>query len=692
MKNSWLHIFILLLIQMPLFAQPQNEADSLKKELELAVDIHRSTILSRLSEIYQKTDPQQSISFDLENYQLQLRLKNRRDASSTLNNLGVSYYMMGNYQQALDYFEQSLSLREEFNDTANIVKTLNNLGVISQIVGDYEKALAFLQKSLLFKIALADTLSIAKTLNNIGVVYMDLGKYSDAWKFMKQALDYYTLKNDLSGIAASYNNLGQLFNEEKMADSALSYYSLSLEIKRKIGDRRGIGNTLNNMGMIYFEKKLHSQAIELFEEAKEIRTQLDDNFGLSSTLNNLANLYFSEKNYPKAIEFFRKSLEIAESENLKGILQRNYAGLAQLFDETGRTADALKYYKLLNAIKDSLYKEDINKQLGDLQLKYQTEKSKKENEILKQKNQIQELQLKISTERQTKLYVLIMLLVAGGIAAFLIMQNRSNRRLNAQLQKHNDELGIKVAQRTSELEESNKTKDQIFSIIAHDLKSPFNSLLGLTDLLSESFDSLSDDEKKEFIKYTKESVENLYRLLENLLNWSHTQTGRLKLSPEPLQIDTIIYDTLDLFYPQSQKKSIALTVEVETMAQAYADKETVKTVLRNLISNAIKFTPIGGKVTINYSLTEFAETGQMITIAVKDTGVGIPLEKQHFLFENPGQVKSPGTSYEKGTGLGLLLCKDFIEKNQGQISISSESGKGSTFAFTLPVYNNNNQI
>ena len=688
MKKTFLLIITWFLFQVPLLADQQSETDSLKKELQTAVDSRRSQILSRLSEILQKTDLQQSIVFDLENLTIQNRLKNRRDASTTLNNLGVSYYMMGNYQQSLGYFEQSLALREEFNDTLNIVKTLNNLGVISQIVGDYEKAVAFLQKSLLFKIALADTLSIAKTLNNIGVVYMDLGKYSDAGKFMKQALDYYQLKKDSSGIAASYNNLGQLFSENKMADSALAFYALSLEIKRKIGDRRGIGNTLNNMGMIYFEKKQNDKAVNLFEEAREIRTQLGDNFGLSSTLNNLANLYFTEKTYPKAIEFFRKSLEIAEAENLKGILQRNYAGLAQLFDETGRTADALKYYKLLNSIKDSLYKEDINKQLADLNLKYQTEKSKKENELLKRENQIQELKLNVSEERQKQLYFVILLLIAIGVAAFMIMQNRNNRRMNDQLHRLNQELEVKVALRTAELAESNNTKDQLFSIIAHDLKSPFNSLLGLTELLSESFDTLTEEEKKEFIKYTKESVENLYRLLENLLNWSLTQTGKLQLNPEPLKMDILINDTLNLFYQQSQKKSLLMSVELETTEMAFADEETIKTVLRNLVSNAIKFTPIGGKVTVNLSMINNPETGKMLQTTVNDTGVGIPPEKQQILFESPRQVKSLGTSYEKGTGLGLLLCKEFVEKNHGRISIFSEPDNGSSFAFTLPVYKN----
>jgi len=687
MKKYLIQLIIWFIIVVPLYADRQSEIDSLKKELVHATDFHRSQILGKLSELCQKTDLEQSIVYDLENLDLQIKLGNRRDASTTLNNLGVANYMKGNYLQSLDYFEKSLALREEFNDTVNIVKTLNNLGVISQIAGDFEKAVAFHQKSLLFKIALADTLSIAKTMNNIGVVYMDLGKYPDARKFMKQALEYYIIKRDSSGVAASYNNMGQLFNENKMIDSALIYYSLSLEIKRKIHDLRGIGNTLNNMGMIYFDKKQNEKATELFEEALQIRAELGDRFGLSSTLNNLANLYYSEKKYPKAIEFFRKSLEIADSEKLNVMKQRNYTGLAGLYDETGRKEDALKYYKLLNAIKDSIYKEDLNKQLGDLTLKYQNEKSKKENEILTHENQIQELELKVADTRQIILFVVIMLLVAGGIVVFMIMKNRSNHLLNEQLQQLNRELEMKVAQRTAELENSNKSKDQLFSIIAHDLKSPFNSLLGLTELLSESFESLTEEEKKEFIKYTRESVENLYRLLENLLNWSITQTGKLRLNAEPLEMGLLINDTLSLLHQQIIKKQLITNIELESDEMAFADKETVKTILRNLITNAIKFTPAGGKITIKYRLNENFRNGKMVEITVSDNGVGISSENQELLFKNPQLIKTQGTSYEKGTGLGLILCKDFVEKNNGQISVLSEPGKGSSFTFSLPVAN-----
>jgi|GEM_PF-1121075 len=687
MKKYLIQLIIWFIIVVPLYADRQSEIDSLKKELVHATDFPRSQILGKLSELCQKTDLEQSIVYDLENLDLQIKLGNRRDASTTLNNLGVANYMKGNYLQSLDYFEKSLALREEFNDTVNIVKTLNNLGVISQIAGDFEKAVAFHQKSLLFKIALADTLSIAKTMNNIGVVYMDLGKYPDARKFMKQALEYYIIKRDSSGVAASYNNMGQLFNENKMIDSALIYYSLSLEIKRKIHDLRGIGNTLNNMGMIYFDKKQNEKATELFEEALQIRAELGDRFGLSSTLNNLANLYYSEKKYPKAIEFFRKSLEIADSEKLNVMKQRNYTGLAGLYDETGRKEDALKYYKLLNAIKDSIYKEDLNKQLGDLTLKYQNEKSKKENEILTHENQIQELELKVADTRQIILFVVIMLLVAGGIVVFMIMKNRSNHLLNEQLQQLNRELEMKVAQRTAELENSNKSKDQLFSIIAHDLKSPFNSLLGLTELLSESFESLTEEEKKEFIKYTRESVENLYRLLENLLNWSITQTGKLRLNAEPLEMGLLINDTLSLLHQQIIKKQLITSIELESDEMAFADQETVKTILRNLITNAIKFTPAGGKITIKYRLNENFRNGKMVEITVSDNGVGISPENQELLFKNPQLIKTQGTSYEKGTGLGLILCKDFVEKNNGQISVLSEPGKGSSFTFSLPVAN-----
>lgn len=685
MKKIIVHLLGWCILIMPIYAGQQSEADSLKKELLTAVDQQRSLILGRLSELCQKSDLKQSIAYDLENLEIQLRLNNRRDASSTLNNLGVGYYMQGDYQEALRYFEQSLNLREEFNDTINIVKTLNNLGVISQIAADYEKAIAYHKKSLLFKIALGDTLSIAKTMNNIGVVYMDLGKFEDARQFMQQALGYYLMKKDSSGIAASYNNLGQLFGDDKKQDSALNYYALSLEIKRKIHDQRGIGNTLNNMGMIYFEKNQKQKAIELFEEAMKIRTNLGDKFGLSSTLNNLANLYYSEKNYSEATRFFKESLKIAEQEQLKGVLQRNYSGLANLYNETGNKDEALKYYKLLNAIKDSIYKEDLNKQLGDLNLKYQHEKSKKENEILKKENQIQELQLKVASIKQWVLLTVLLLMLAGGFATFLVMKNKHHKRLTDELQRHNQELEDKVARRTSELENSNKSKDQLFSIIAHDLRSPFNSLLGLTELLSDSFDSLTNDEKKEFIKYTKESVETLYRLLENLLSWAMAQTGKLLLQPEPLEMEALIKDTLHIFHQQMLKKQIKPKIELETDEYAFADRETVKTILRNLISNAVKFTNEGGDVTVKCRLLSNLQHDKMIEITVTDNGVGISEEKLKILFDSPHKVKSPGTSFEKGTGLGLMLCKDFVEKNHGNLTVISETGKGSSFIFTLPV-------
>jgi signal transduction histidine kinase len=374
--------------------------------------------------------------------------------------------------------------------------------------------------------------------------------------------------------------------------------------------------------------------------------------------------------------------------NLKGMLKRNYAGLAQLYDMTGKTNEALKFYKLLDAIKDSIFKEDLNKQLADFNLKYETEKAKRENEILTKENEIQELQLKVSNERQIKLYAVILLLFAGSILVVLVMRNRNNKKLNDQLQLSNQQLEVRIKQRTKEIEEANKTKDQFFSIIAHDLKSPFNALLGLSVMLDDNYETLTDPERKEFIHYLREAVDTLYQLLENLLNWSVSQRGILQLFPSKLQINNIIEDTLLLFSQQAQMKNITFSFENKTHEQAYADADTVKTILRNLISNAIKFSPLGGKVIIKTALSEISDGAPLYEVQISDSGVGIPQDKQEIIFENPMEVKTKGTSNEKGTGLGLLICKDFVQKNNGQISLISEPGKGSTFIFTLPLFKN----
>ncbi|MFP4469487.1 MAG: tetratricopeptide repeat protein [Bacteroidales bacterium] len=674
----------LLLLGFSAVGQFRKQIDSLESILPGADNDEKGVILGRLSELYQAVDIQKSIAYDLQNLEIQRQLNLQSKQSDLLNDLGISHYMIGDYAGAMGYFEQSLALRRQFQDTLNVVKTLNNLGVISQIIGDFDKALEYLQQSLIYKIQLNDTLSTAKTLNNIGVIYKDAQKHEVARQFLEQALEKYLAVNDSSGIAAAHNNLGQVYEAIGIADSALLFFEQSLDIKRKIGDRRGIANTLNNIGMIYGDQGKSAEALQYFAEAVEIRRELSDQFGLASVLNNMANLYLMRDDYEMALRFFRKSTEIAEAANLTGIRMRNYAGLSAYFEETGTVDSSLRYLKLATAIKDSIYNQDLKESLADLRIRYETEKSNRENKILLQKNEIQQLQIENDKKQKMQFVAVIFLLFFGSITVVLYLQYRYNRRMNERLQVVNAGLEARVKARTAELEESNQTRDRFFSIVAHDLKSPFNSLLGFTEILNDDYDRMGDYKKRELIRYLRESAESVYRLLENLLEWSSAQTGRMQLKPRRIELCRLAHETMAAATSIAHNKKISLKQQCDSEVYTFADEDTIRTVFRNLLSNAIKFTDRNGSVVVSVNTIRDESGKHWARVAVSDTGTGIREEDQGRLFDLTNNKPASGTDNETGTGLGLPLCRDFIRLNGGSIHVESTWGNGSTFYFILP--------
>jgi signal transduction histidine kinase len=256
-----------------------------------------------------------------------------------------------------------------------------------------------------------------------------------------------------------------------------------------------------------------------------------------------------------------------------------------------------------------------------------------------------------------------------------------------ELQKLNEDLDQKVKTRTRELEiyatelkELNATKDKFFGIIAHDLKNPLSSLIGASELLINYVNQLDKDNILNISMLLHGSARQGYALLENLLEWSMTQTGKLEFSPQKLILNEIIKDTISIFKTQATNKNVDLQCKINGILEAEFDKNLIGSVLRNLLSNAIKFTPKNGKVFIHAHKVQ-----ENIEISVKDTGIGIPEDIGNNIFRIDVKYTREGTEQEKGTGLGLLLCKEFIEKHGGRIWVGSKLGEGSEFKFTIPL-------
>lgn len=325
------------------------------------------------------------------------------------------------------------------------------------------------------------------------------------------------------------------------------------------------------------------------------------------------------------------------------------------------------------------------------------------------------------------IYAYIAYLVLAVILIVLVINRRERKLLNEK-----KKLEANVAERTAEiglqkkkLEELNAEKDKFFSILAHDLKNPFANLYSMSELAAKNFTSLDDDEKIQILQSINKSAEFIYNLLENLLTWSKSQSGRIEYNPVKFDLTSLIQENLNLHKAPAGAKGVMLKSDLKEAVHACADREMINTVLRNLINNAVKFTDKGGKVEVIVSkqdagnqdvskpdLTEpdedkqvaseqvaseqvtgnqgvneqgLSQPDQYIEVRVKDEGVGISAENLQKLFQIDVKFKSKGTMGETGTGLGLILCREFVEKNGGKIWAESEVGVGSSFFFTIPV-------
>ena len=264
----------------------------------------------------------------------------------------------------------------------------------------------------------------------------------------------------------------------------------------------------------------------------------------------------------------------------------------------------------------------------------------------------------------------------------LRQQNETLERYAEMLAQKNEELKAKNAEldeKNNQLNLLNADKDKFFSIIAHDLRNPIGALRELPQIIAENLDNYSKDELRRLIAMQRDAARNLFELLENLLTWSRMQRGLIDFNPEPIQISALVQRSIALLMPSAAQKTITLTQAVNPSLLGMADHKMVDAVVRNLISNAIKFTNQGGTIEVSGK-----DDGAFMTIAVKDNGVGIGEKFLPKLFRIDEQYRRTGTANERGTGLGLILCKEFVERNGGEIRVESEVGNGSTFSFTLP--------
>jgi len=276
-------------------------------------------------------------------------------------------------------------------------------------------------------------------------------------------------------------------------------------------------------------------------------------------------------------------------------------------------------------------------------------------------------------------YILSVLILVGLIYGLIIYRERRLMLDKQTLQKKVDEQTHQLTEKNEELQIINSEKDKLFSIIAHDLRSPFSSFLGLTQVMAEELETLSMDQLQEIAGSMRKSATNLFRLLENLLQWSRIQQGSIPFYPAQIELIPIVEESIALVIDSANKKGIEIKYDIPYNTMVYADSNMLQTIIRNIVSNAVKFTPKNGKVDIEARTI----SGKNVEISIGDTGIGMSSSVVDNLFRLGSQTNRTGTDGEPSTGLGLIICKEFIDKQGGKIWVESEEGKGSVFYFTI---------
>lgn len=582
--------------------------------------------------------------------------------------LGAYYYLSANFGLAIANYQKALELTTENNKAK--AQIYYALGDCNYALGNLPNAI----KLSLEALKIFETLNLPNELINVYVlissIYERQNSFTKAIEFNLKAAQIFENNKNTFRTLTVYENIGKIYALQKKYKLSEVYYKKALSIYKSIGNKAGEAITYQNIAKLYYAQMDYKRALKFYQMSYNISKQANSGVLETSILLGLGNTELMLNNYGVAEQNYKQALQKAKLLNQRFELKEAYEGLA-IISKSNNQGLASKTFSLLsNQIKDSLFNDSILASVTNTQLIYDKEKAQQQLSLLKQNEELSKAQLVKEKQLRNMLLAIVGLFVLLAIVFFYFFIN--NKRISKSLANQNKILEIQ----TEELGRLNNVKDRFFSIISHDLRNNLTTMKLYFDLMSNK--KYKPENTEELTRQIASSVENNIDLLENLLVWAAAQIKGMPLVFEPLNVIELVDKNIALAASLAHQKNINLVNLCNEEDVVFADGNTINLVLRNLIVNAIKFTNDGGEVSIA-SITENGVT----KVSVIDNGIGIDKDKLNKLFTQHKNPSTQGTANEKGTGLGLMLCHDFIKQNNGTIYAESEKGQGTVFTFEL---------
>ena len=608
-------------------------------------------------------------------------------------------------------YEKSLAIDYAYGKANSIFLQ----GFSRDLLGEFDSALVYYFDALEMMENLNQEKKIAIINEYIGIVYRYKGDYARSMNYYLKAQDLYEKQQDSLRIGNTYNSIGNLFFDRSEFKKAEEYYLKALEIKRKYASPNSIANTLGNLATIKNQlNKDREEALAMSREVVRIKKSINDLYGLSIAYMTLSNSFENLNRLDSALYYVEKSVEIDRKLTLNEALSGDLRQAARVYIKLNRLELARKYldeakaaailagspnnlksiyqeyakldtlsgnyqrgfrnYLKAEILNDSIFNDETKSRIAVLEAEYDFEKEKDSIRYANERERLL-LESELIEQKESNIRIIILLAALAVITGLIFWLYRARTQSNKKLKSLNDA----ATKQKEQLEILVETKDRMLSVIAHDLRGPMSIYQGSSFVIRDLLKHKEYDELINFGNYLEENSIRITQLLDNLLNWALEQGNRFSYHPEKVNLKQAVTESLDLFAPLAEIKGIKLTSEIDEDKFVWADKNSMLGIIRNLVNNAIKFTPENGHVSIDQ-----IETPKFVGFTVKDTGTGIPKEKLDTIFEMDSEKVTRGTMGEKGSGLGLSLVYDFVRVNKGKITVESSEGKGSTFTVLFP--------
>ncbi|MFN1835383.1 tetratricopeptide repeat protein [Balneola sp. MJW-20] len=637
-----------------LITKSRREADSLglknaEKDLLLSYSV---LYLAEQKYDSAMTATQQGLRMDLED---SLEVK-------YLNQLGTILRFQSDYVESLKAYNRAYNLAKELNDKDYTIGILQNMAVSYKGIGQLDRSIQHFTEALSYAREVQDTTLLIVVTNNIGDTYNDMEEFDKASVYLKESSELAALKGYQSDLLRVTTNLAISQSGLKRYEQALGLYQNALELSEEV--RPGIPpfQIEYNLGQLYLEWGMPDSASKYFNASLEACLKYGIGQGIYYNNLGLAELSKNKGNNEMALLYLEDAYDLARESGSLNDIKESSGLLYELHKLMGDNSKALTYFEEKEQAEDSLSAISTQQAVAETEARLELVRQQTINERLEAEKAKQDAVLANQQVIIIAGAVIVLLIIAGMI--YVIRSDRKVAKINRELRKQKEKLEL-----------ASKEKDRLFAIIAHDMRSPLTSLQGFIYLLQSS--ELTKEEIDEITSELEISVQKNLNLMKDLLTWAKDQMAGLKIFLRDVDLRVVSDDVLQSNRFISNKKEICVTNNIPGETYLRADYDALEIILRNLMVNAIKFTPKGGKISLNLE-----QSNGSAVVSVSDTGIGIPEELREDIFEKfDGSRK--GTQGEKGSGFGLNLSQQLAKKMGGRIYFESEVGKGSTFYIEL---------